>query len=45
MTNGRIRVAIAGAGMVTGGPAAISKSDRQNFANRLDQLLARRDNR
>lgn len=30
-------------GMVTGGPAAITKSDRRNFGNRLDQLLASRD--
>jgi len=28
-------------GVETGGPAALSKSDRQAFANRLDQLLTR----
>lgn len=30
------------AGVVTGGPAALSHSDRATFANRLDTLLARR---
>ncbi len=29
-------------GVVTGGPAAISKADRQAFANQLDRLLAKR---
>jgi uncharacterized protein YaiI (UPF0178 family) len=29
------------AGLETGGPAALSKSDRQAFANGLDQLLSR----
>ena len=28
-------------GLETGGPAALSKSDRQAFANGLDQLLTR----
>lgn len=28
-------------GMVTGGPAAFSKKDRQNFANQLDSFLIR----
>ena len=28
-------------GVETGGPAALSKTDRQAFANRLDQLLTR----
>jgi uncharacterized protein YaiI (UPF0178 family) len=28
-------------GMVTGGPAAFSKKDRQNFANQLDSFLVR----
>ncbi len=28
-------------GVETGGPAALSKSDRQKFANKLDMLLAR----
>ena len=28
-------------GVETGGPAAFSQSDRQNFANQLDRLLAR----
>ncbi len=27
-------------GVATGGPAALSKSDRQSFANQLDRLLA-----
>ena len=30
-----------GSGMVTGGPPALSKSDRQAFANHLDKLLTR----
>lgn len=29
-------------GMVTGGPAALDRSDRQAFANQLDRLLAKR---
>lgn len=28
-------------GVQTGGPPALNKSDRQNFANRLDQLLTK----
>lgn len=28
-------------GVITGGPSAISKSDRQTFANQLDRLLAK----
>lgn len=31
-------------GVQTGGPAALSQSDRQAFANQLDRLLAHRDN-
>lgn len=31
-------------GLDTGGPAAFSHADRQNFANALDRLLARRKN-
>ena len=34
---------LRGSGVVTGGPAALSKSDRQTFANRLDQILAGRN--
>ncbi|GAB4058705.1 YaiI/YqxD family protein [Uliginosibacterium sediminicola] len=30
-------------GVQTGGPAALSQADRQNFANQLDRLLARRN--
>ena len=33
------------AGVVTGGPAALSQSDRTAFANRLDTLLTRRRKR
>jgi len=29
-------------GVNTGGPATLSLSDRQSFANQLDRLLARR---
>jgi hypothetical protein len=29
------------AGQITGGPAAISQSDRREFANQLDRILAR----
>jgi uncharacterized protein YaiI (UPF0178 family) len=29
-----------GSGVVTGGPSALSQSDRQAFANHLDRLLA-----
>ena len=32
---------LRGAGQVTGGPAPMSKGDRQAFANQLDRLLAR----
>lgn len=32
-------------GVETGGPAALSQSDRQAFANQLDRLLARRRRR
>ncbi|MCP3868430.1 MAG: YaiI/YqxD family protein [Gammaproteobacteria bacterium] len=32
-------------GINTGGPGAISKSERQAFANRLDQMLARTNKR
>lgn len=32
---------LRGAGVVTGGPAALSSSDRQAFANQLDRILAR----
>ncbi len=32
---------LRGSGIETGGPAALSQSDRQNFSNRLDQLLSR----
>ena len=32
-------------GVETGGPAALSQSDRQAFANQLDRLLARRKRR
>jgi hypothetical protein len=28
-------------GAVSGGPPTLSKTDRQNFANQLDRLLAR----
>jgi uncharacterized protein YaiI (UPF0178 family) len=30
-------------GVETGGPAAFNQSDRQNFANQLDRLLAKRN--
>jgi len=30
-----------GSGIHTGGPAALSQSDRQNFANHLDRFLTR----
>lgn len=33
---------LRGAGVETGGPAAFSQGDRQNFANALDRELARR---
>lgn len=33
---------LRGAGLVTGGPPTISKSDRQAFANQLDRLLTKR---
>jgi uncharacterized protein YaiI (UPF0178 family) len=33
---------LRGDGVVTGGPAALSKTDHQAFANQLDRLLARR---
>ncbi|MGO4469354.1 DUF188 domain-containing protein, partial [Pseudoduganella sp. RAF53_2] len=33
---------LRGAGVDTGGPAAFSHGDRQNFANALDRVLARR---
>ncbi len=33
---------LRGSGVVTGGPAALGKSDRQAFANQLDRLLAKR---
>jgi hypothetical protein len=29
------------AGQITGGPAAINQSDRREFANQLDRILAR----
>jgi uncharacterized protein YaiI (UPF0178 family) len=29
------------AGQITGGPAAISQSDRREFANQLDRILAK----
>jgi len=32
---------LRGAGVETGGPAAFSQSDRQNFANQLDRFLAK----
>ncbi len=32
---------LRGSGVVTGGPPALSKSDRQAFANQLDRLLAK----
>lgn len=32
---------LRGSGIDTGGPAALSQGDRQNFSNRLDQLLSR----
>ena len=31
-------------GLITGGPAAFSNKDRQNFANALDRFLIRRQN-
>ncbi|MEJ2631670.1 MAG: YaiI/YqxD family protein [Acidihalobacter sp.] len=31
-------------GIATGGPAALSQSDRQNFANQLDRLLRKNPN-
>jgi uncharacterized protein len=33
---------LRGSGVETGGPAALSNSDRQAFANQLDRLLTRR---
>ncbi len=33
---------LRGSGVVTGGPPALAKSDRQAFANQLDRLLAKR---
>ena len=33
---------LRGSGIQTGGPAALNQKDRQNFANELDKLLARR---
>lgn len=33
---------LRGAGVVTGGPAAFSQSDRQAFANQLDRFLTQR---
>jgi uncharacterized protein YaiI (UPF0178 family) len=36
---------LRGSGVDTGGPAAFSQSDRQNFANALDRELARRKTR
>ena len=36
---------LRGSGVDTGGPAAFSHADRQNFANALDRELARRRNR
>jgi uncharacterized protein len=36
---------LRGSGVDTGGPAAFSQADRQNFANALDRELARRRNR
>lgn len=33
---------LRGSGVNTGGPAAFSQQDRQNFANQLDRFLARR---
>ena len=32
---------LRGSGVQTGGPAAFSQADRQNFANQLDRFLAR----
>lgn len=32
---------LRGSGVMTGGPAALNQSDRQAFANQLDQFLAR----
>jgi len=32
---------LRGEGVVTGGPAAFSATDRQRFANQLDSFLAR----
>lgn len=32
---------LRGSGIQTGGPSALSKSDRQNFANQLDKLLVK----
>ena len=32
---------LRGSGIVAGGPAALSQSDRQSFANQLDKFLAR----
>lgn len=32
---------LRGSGIETGGPPPLNKADRQNFANRLDQFLAR----
>jgi uncharacterized protein YaiI (UPF0178 family) len=32
---------LRGGGLVTGGPAAYGKSDRQAFANQLDRILAK----
>lgn len=36
---------LRGSGVQTGGPAAFSQRDRQAFANRLDQFLARQASR
>lgn len=33
---------LRGSGINTGGPSSLSQSDRQNFANQLDRLLAQR---
>ena len=36
---------LRGSGIDTGGPAVLSKSDRQSFANKLDQTLTKYANR
>lgn len=36
---------LRGSGVETGGPPALSQSDRQAFANQLDKFLAQRPNR